>query len=135
MKKYVVILIIWCLLTSATCLIFAKQLDDSRQLTDAYKKQLIAYDSIVFDTPDCSPLGFCVGDKVTSNRHALNNKINIYGTVVKISGEILTIDETGYEDFRPINEAWVKHDYMVQPTESTTQPVSIDIEVVDIILV
>ena len=61
-----------------------------------------------------SPLGFCVGDNVTSNAEALRMGINMSGTVVKISGEVLTIDETGYEDFNLINEAWMKHDYMVQ---------------------
>lgn len=114
MKKEIALLIAWCILASAACLVLAEQLDDSRQLTDAYKQQLIAYDSVVFDIPDCSQLGFCVGDNVTSNTEALRMGINMSGTVVKISGEVLTIDETGYEDFNLINEAWMKHDYMVQ---------------------
>jgi hypothetical protein len=66
---------------------------------------------------DCSPLGFCVGDNITSNTEALRMGINMSGTVVKVDGELLTIDETGYEDFNLINEVWMKHDYMVRSTE------------------
>ena len=129
MKKEITILIALCIIAFASVLILAEQLDDSKQLADAYKNQLIK-------DKECSPLGFCVGDVVTSNRHAMDNRIDISGIVVKVSGEILTVDETGYEDFRPINEAWVKHDYMVQP-QSKPKIVNpeIQIEVVDIILV
>ena len=58
---------------------------------------------------ECSPLGFCIGDKVEPTDDAKKRwNLTIRGVVRKIEGKVLTID-TSREEWQAVDEAWVRH--------------------------
>lgn len=57
----------------------------------------------------CSPLGFCIGDKVQPTDDAKRWNITIGGVVRKVEGKLLYID-TGNENWHAVDASWVRHE-------------------------
>lgn len=106
-------------------------LKENAQLKDYNYKLLTA-------RAECSPLGFCIGDKVEPTDDAKRWNITIGGVVRKIEGKLLTID-TGTPDsqnWQAVDEAWVRHrsnqasqeEYFCYGVLNTTTPDTTDWE-------
>lgn len=60
---------------------------------------------------ECSPLGFCVGDKVELNdvwMEDIGGPIRYNGTVVKLQGDLIIFD-SGNENWRFYGESYLRH--------------------------
>lgn len=67
------------------------------------------YIEMVNERAKCSSLGFCIGDRVEPTDHAKKQNISFADAIVKaVRGSTVFID-MGNEDWRQIDEAWVKH--------------------------
>lgn len=122
-KHIINILLIISILLFSSSLILAKELSDEKKLSEAYEKQATftndLYEAHMLSQTSCTPMGFCIGDKVAANEKALRLGVNFSGTIVNVQDKLLIIDMFETDETKYIHETYLRHLYNPQLSELT----------------
>lgn len=123
-KNKIFILIIISLILFSTSLVLTKELIDERNLCEGYKRQATfandLYEIHMLTHTSCTPLGFCIGDKVAANEKALRLGVNFSGTIINVQDKLLIIDMFETDETKYIHEIYLRHVYNPQLSDLTT---------------